>query len=116
MVHHFSSYHNGFQRPPRSPSRQCQGSQLKDLDFQPLLSDVGLDAMEKVIKRSQKLTRFNSCFFDLECGLHPEKAVQELTRHREVLTGLTLHGTDSIERWLLRIAKAHHQEQLANAE
>ncbi|KAK3825453.1 MAG: hypothetical protein J3Q66DRAFT_327811, partial [Benniella sp.] len=86
---------------------QTHGSRLAQLVLTPYsLTNVGLDAMERVIKRSQCLTYFWSRFTSLECATQTEKAVRVLSRFGEALTRIELSGC-SIGSWLPRIARVH---------
>ena len=85
---------------------RIHGSRLKLLILMPVtLSAHGLDAMDRVIKRSPRLDYIWLFIWDLQQESQQKKAVRFLRLHREKLRRLDLIG-DNIEGWLPQLANA----------
>ncbi|KAF9349050.1 hypothetical protein BGX34_002094, partial [Mortierella sp. NVP85] len=78
-----------------------RGSRLTSLILAPFsLTILGLDAMDRVIKRSQNLVHLWICCVMLDMAFQPEKALLLFGRYGEKMNRLTL-ASNSIEKWLL---------------
>jgi len=85
---------------------QIHDSSLTHLVLYPLsLTTDGLDAMDRIIKRSQNLAYFWLYFDNLENEAYQESAQASLARYGAKLSKLWLHG-GSIGSWLPRLARA----------
>ncbi|KAF9349048.1 hypothetical protein BGX34_002092, partial [Mortierella sp. NVP85] len=86
-------------------STEERGSRLSQLKLSPFsLSTFGLDALDRVIKRSQSLTFLWLSCVSLERESQSEKALLLLGRYGERLKRLTLNGI-SMEKWLVPFAR-----------
>ncbi|KAK3825280.1 MAG: hypothetical protein J3Q66DRAFT_327384 [Benniella sp.] len=85
---------------------QIHDSRLTDLVLSPSsLTTDGLDAMDRIIKRSQSLAYFWLFFDDLGNEANQESAQASLARYGAKLSKLSLNG-GSIGSWLPRLAHA----------
>ena len=87
-------------------STEERGSRLSQLRLSPFsLSTFGLDALDRVIKRSQHLTFLWLYCVSLEMESQSEKALLLLGRYGERLNRLSLCSC-SMEKWLLPFTRA----------
>jgi hypothetical protein len=83
-----------------------QGSRIVQLDVIPTsLSSVGLDAVDRVIKRSQSSLSIRMSFYRLQEASQQEKVLLLLGRYKDRLNSLRLRGP-RLTTWLLPIASA----------
>jgi len=86
-------------------SVQAKGSKLAHLDITPTcLTTPGLDAMSRVINRSQGLTYLRLSLEDLGENNQREKALLLLGRHKDRLTSLRLVGW-YVSSWLTPLSR-----------
>ncbi|KAG0225575.1 hypothetical protein BGX31_007593, partial [Mortierella sp. GBA43] len=84
---------------------QIHGSKLTRLIFtQYSLTTTGMDAIDRIIKRSQRLEYLRLNLFGLGCETQLEKAVLSLERYGVRLNGLHLAG-HAVESWLPRTSQ-----------
>ncbi|KAG0232828.1 hypothetical protein B0O80DRAFT_495915 [Mortierella sp. GBAus27b] len=84
---------------------QTHGSRIRKLDYTPyLLTDTGLDAMDRVIKRSQSLAFLGLYLVGLEKEHQRMRIAPLLRRHGAKLNKLHLTG-DAVESWLPQVAQ-----------
>ncbi|KAK3825648.1 MAG: LOW QUALITY PROTEIN: hypothetical protein J3Q66DRAFT_328252, partial [Benniella sp.] len=87
-------------------STEERGSRLSHLTFSPLaLSALGLEAVDRVIKRSQHMAFLWLYCISLEKESQSEKALLLLGRYGERLNRLSLNSC-SMEKWLLPFTRA----------
>ncbi|KAG0220688.1 hypothetical protein BGX31_010698 [Mortierella sp. GBA43] len=87
-------------------STQIQGSKLTHLTLsQHSLTNIGMDSMNRVIKRSRDLAFFGAWLVGLHKESQPEKVAPFLERYGARLNKLTLRG-NAVERWLPTILKS----------
>ncbi|KAK3825650.1 MAG: hypothetical protein J3Q66DRAFT_384803 [Benniella sp.] len=78
-----------------------RGSRLTSLILAPFsLTILGLDAVDRVIKRSQNLALLWICCVMLDMASQPEKTLLLFGRYGEKMNRLTL-ASGSVEKWLL---------------
>ncbi|KAI8358169.1 hypothetical protein B0O80DRAFT_275402 [Mortierella sp. GBAus27b] len=86
-------------------STQIHGSRLTHLFLLPYrLTSVGMDSMDRVVKRSRSLTYFKASFVGLQGETESEKVAPFLERFKARLNTLEFTG-DNVERWLPEILK-----------
>ncbi|KAG0227225.1 hypothetical protein BGX31_007055 [Mortierella sp. GBA43] len=85
---------------------QISGSRIKQLVLDPFsLATCGLDALNRIIKRSQRLVVLSLMLNDMDQGSRVEMAIPLLVQHGKVLNRLTLYGA-SVQGWLHRLAQS----------
>ncbi|KAF9359962.1 hypothetical protein BGX34_008034 [Mortierella sp. NVP85] len=86
-------------------STQKHGSMIEHLEIAPIsLTETGLDAMDRVVKRSQNFISMRLTLNKLEENDQIEKALIVMKRYKDRLKSLRLTGDDT--GWLIRVAKA----------
>jgi len=86
-------------------STQEHGSMIEHLDITPIwLTETGLNAIDRVVKRSQNFVSMRLTLSKLEENDQMEKALVVLKRYKDRLKSLRLTGDAT--GWLIRVAEA----------